>query len=163
MNSFFFSDETMHKVYKDKNLYNIFYQIPIILYSTLICTIINIILKHLSLSENSIISLNNEKTYKNAIKKSEIILKSLKTKFIFFLLLSLIILLFCLYFISCFCAVYINTQLILLIDTIISFVLSMLYPFGLNLFPSLLRILSLGNVNKDRKCMYKISKILALF
>ena len=66
------------------------------------------------------------------------------------------------YFISCFCAVYSNTQLILISDTLISFGISMLYPFGLNLFPGMFRISALQAKNKDKICLYKFSELLAL-
>ena len=67
------------------------------------------------------------------------------------------------YFISCFCAVYSNTQTILFKDTIVSFGLSMLYPFGLNLLPGLARIpSSLRAEKKDKKCLYYLNQILAL-
>ena len=66
------------------------------------------------------------------------------------------------YFITCFCAVYINTQLILIKDTLISFGISMLYPFGLNLIPVFLRISSLKAKKKDKECIYKISLAISL-
>jgi hypothetical protein len=55
INGFFFNDDTMHKIYKDNGIYDIIYQIPIMIYSTLISSIINILLKTLSLSEKSIL------------------------------------------------------------------------------------------------------------
>ena len=58
--------------------------------------------------------------------------------------------------------VYINTQLILINDQLISFGLSMLYPFGLNLLSGILRIPALSSEKKDKKCLYKISTIVAL-
>ena len=66
------------------------------------------------------------------------------------------------YFISCFCAVYKNTQIILIKDTLISFGLSMLYPFGLNLFPGIFRIPALRAKNKNMKYLYQFSGIVAL-
>ena len=66
------------------------------------------------------------------------------------------------YFISCFCAVYKNTQTILIKDTLISFALSMSYPFGLNLLPGMFRIPALRATNKDKKCLYKVSGLIAL-
>ena len=38
----------------------------------------------------------------------------------------------------------------------------MLYPFGLNLLPGILRIPALRSENKNKKCLYKISTIVAL-
>ncbi len=64
------------------------------------------------------------------------------------------------YFISTFCAVYTNTQSILIKDTLISFMTSMLYPFGLNLLPGMFRMPALRAKNK--KCLYTISSLIAL-
>ena len=159
---FFFSDKTMHNIYKDNGAYNIIYRIPQIFYSSVISAIINIILKQLSLSENNILQLKGEKDVRNIIKKSKAINSCLTIKFIMFFILSSIFMLFFWYFISCFCAVYINTQIILIKDTLISFFTSMLYPFGLNLIPGIFRISALRAKNKDKKCIYRASLLIAL-
>ena len=57
---------------------------------------------------------------------------------------------------------YRNTQIILIKDTLVSFGLSMLYPFGLNLIPGMMRIPALRAQKKDRKCLYKVSTFVAL-
>ena len=162
INGFFFSDETMHKIYEDKGKFNIFYQIPQILYSSVISVGINMILKKLSLSEQNILSIKKEKDYKQAVEKSKKIELCLFIKFILFFALGLLFMLFFAYFISCFCAVYKNTQIILIKNTLLSFTLSMIYPFGLNLIPGLFRIPAIRASNKDKKCLYKISKIIAI-
>ncbi len=66
------------------------------------------------------------------------------------------------YYISCFCAVYKNTQIILIDDTLLSFALSMLYPFGLNLIPGMFRIPALRSDKGDKQGLYKISLYIAL-
>ena len=38
----------------------------------------------------------------------------------------------------------------------------MIYPFGLNLLPGIFRIPALKAVKKDKKCLYKASKLIAL-
>ena len=162
INGFFFSDETMHKIHEDNGAFNIVYQIPQILYSSVISALINIILKQLSLSEKNILSLKQEKDIKKMGSYAKNIKKCLKIKFIIFFILNHLFLLFFWYFISCFCAVYKNTQIILIEDTLISFGLSMLYPFGLNLLPGIFRIPSLRAQNKNKKILYKISELLAL-
>ena len=159
---FFFSDETMHKIYKDNGAFNILYQIPQILYSTLVSSVINTILKKLSLSENNILNIKNENQKELAIQKSKKIKRCLQIKFVIFFILSFLLMFFFWYFISCFCGVYINTQKILIKDTLISFGLSMLYPFGLNLLPGMFRIPSLRAKNKDKQCLYKVSGFIAL-
>ena len=161
INGFFFSDDTMHKIYEDQGDFNLIYQIPQILYSSVISAIINMILKTLSLSEKNILIIKQEKDINKAIIKSKSIEKCLKTKFFIFFIISIVLLTFFWYFISCFCAVYINTQIILIEDTLISFGLSMIYPFGLNLLPGFFRLPALKAKNKDKKCLYSTSKLVA--
>ena len=88
INGFFFRDETMHKIYKDNGVFNIIYQIPQILYSTLVSSVINIILKKLSLSEDNILKIKNEKNKYSFIRKSGKIKTCLQTKFILFFILT---------------------------------------------------------------------------
>ena len=161
INSFFFNDETMHKIYMDNGVFVIINQIPVILYSSLISSVTNMILKQLSLSEKSILELKNENDDKRMKERSKNIRKCLTRKFILFFILNFLLLSFFWYFITCFCAVYINTQKILIKDTLISFGISMLYPFGLNLIPGFFRIPSLKNKKKDKKCIYKLSLLIA--
>ena len=59
MNCFFFSDKTMHEIYEDNSSFNILIQIPIIIYSSCTTSVINAILRQLSLSENNILSIKN--------------------------------------------------------------------------------------------------------
>ena len=61
-----------------------------------------------------------------------------------------------------FCAVYKNSQIHLITDTLISYLISLLTPFGLCLLPGIFRIPSLNSSNKNRKCLYDFSKILEL-
>ena len=163
INGFFFSDKTMHKIHEAKGSFNIFFQIPQILYSSIISSVIHMILRELSLSEKSILLIKQEKNPLLASKKSRRIERCITLKFIIFFCLGILLLVFFWYFISCFCAVYINTQMILITDTLISFGFSMLYPFGTNLIPGFFRIPSLRAKKKDSKYLYKISRILSLF
>ena len=162
INGFFFTDETMNKINADNGAYDIIYQIPQILYSTIISAIINMILKRLSLTEKQILNLKLESNYLIAQKKLKNIKMYIKIKLAIFFILSIIFMIFFWYFISCFCAVYKNTQKILIEDTLISFALSMLYPFGLNLLPGIFRITALRSIKKDKKCLYKVSRLIAL-
>ena len=66
------------------------------------------------------------------------------------------------YYLSCFGAVYKNTQIHLLKDTLLSFGLSLIYPFGLNILPGLFRITSLKNETKVGKGLCIISKIIQI-
>ena len=162
INGFFFSDSTMHKVYETNGNFNFIYQIPQILYSTLVSMTINKLLMYLSLSEKSILDLKREKNMKEVSDKSNKIEKCLKIKLLIYFILSFLLMLFFWYFISTFCAVYSNTQIILIKNTLISFGISMIYPFGYALLPGIFRIPSLRAKNKDLEYMYKISELFAL-
>ena len=59
-------------------------------------------------------------------------------------------------------AIYRNTQFHLLKDTLVSFGLSLIEPFGIYLIPGILRIPALSAPKKKKECLYKISKILQL-
>ena len=117
INAFFFTDETMHKIYEDKGIFDFIFQIPQILYSSIISSIIDIILKKLSLSENKILDLKSEileqnLDFTNSQTKANQVKKNIKIKLIIFFVLSTLLMIFFWYFISCFCGVYINTQMI---------------------------------------------------
>ena len=70
----------MNKINEDNGAYDFIYQIPQILYSTVISAIINMVLKRLSLSEKQILSIKLEKDYLIAQKKSKTIKMCLKIK-----------------------------------------------------------------------------------
>ena len=158
-NALFFNDATIHKIYEDKGEYNFIYQIPIILYSTIISSLMNNIVKYLSLTETNIINLKKKKYNEKKNKKNKIFNYIFIKLIIFFILISLFLLLFWFYLV-CFCGIYQNSQIHLIKDTLSSFGLSLLYPFILILLPGILRIPSIKNKNKE--CLFKISKILQL-
>ena len=162
INAFFFNDETMHEIYKQNGRYNFIYQIPQIVYSTIISSVINVILKGLSLSQNGVLKIKQMPEVNKMIQKSFIMIKFFKLKMVIFNLLGFIILGFACYYITMFCAVYTNTQIHLLKDTFSSFCLSLLYPFGLYLIPGILRIPSLRSSKKDKFCLYKISQLFTI-
>ena len=162
INGFFFTDNTMHKIMIDNGEFDFIFQIPQILYSTAISAICNMMLKRLSLSEMNILSLKQEKSIKIAQFESKKVLSCLKIKFIIFYILCILFMLFFWYFISGFCAVYKNTQIILIGNTLISFLISMISPFGINLLPGIFRISALRAKKKNKSCLYKTSGLVAL-
>ena len=151
----------MHKIYEDGGSFNFIYQIPQILYSSIISSVLSVILKSLSLSERNILDIKHEK--KSLLdKRVPEILNWLFYKFIIFFIVSFIFLLFFWYYLACFCAIYINTQLHLIKDSIISFGLSMMYPIGIYLLPGIFRIPALRDKKSNKETMYKFSKIIQL-
>ena len=162
VNALFFSDSTMHQIYEDHGSYNFLYQIPQILYSSLISNIVNIIIKALSLSEKDIIGIKKEKNISNIDNNSKIMMEKLSNKFKLFFAISFLFLLFFWYYLACFCAVYKNTQIHLIKDTLISFGISLLYPFFIYIIPATLRIISLRNTKKNLQILYTFSRIIQL-
>jgi len=161
MNCFFFSDDTMHKIYIDNGAYRIIYQLPQIIYTILISGFSNRILKLLSLSERDFIELKHEKNYTTMVSKSKTVKRCLVIKFVIFFILNFLLLFFFWYFISCFCAVFPKTQIILIIDSFLSFGTTLIYPFFLNLIPGILRIPSLKSTKKDKRCLYMTGRLLS--
>ena len=159
INSFFFNEKIIHKIYKNEGIYNIIYLIPFILYSFLISHSIFIIIKYFSLSERNICEIKYI-----TIKKSDKVIFKLKRcliiKYICFYSLGLAFLIFFWYRLSSFGAVYQNTQIYLIKNTIISFCFSLLYPFIINLILALFRIFSLKN--SKREFIYKINRFMYL-
>ena len=150
----------MHKIYLDEGSFNFVYQIPQIIYSSLISAAISILIKYLSLSQNNILEMKKEKNMEKFNIKVKELIKCLKIKFALFFVVSFFLLIFFAYYIICFCGIYVNTQLHLIKDTFISFGLSLVYPFGLCLIPGFFRIPALKAKNKDKECLYKFSKII---
>ena len=158
INALFFNDSTMHKIYEDGGQFDFIYQLPQILYSTLISSFLIILVKQLALSEKNVLRIKNSES-NNISKKLISESKAINCKFIAFFIIVLILLLFFGYYVGCFCAVYKNTQIQLIADTLLSFSISLLYPLILYFIPGLFRIPSLKNSNE---CKYRISKIIQL-
>ena len=162
VNTLFFSDDTMHQIYEDKGSFNLIYQLPQIAYSMLISTVFNILIKILALSEGLIITFKKKKEKRNLDKRMNMLNSKLKTKFIIYFIVSSIFLLFFWYYISMFCSIYVNTQIHLIKDTLLSFALSFVYPFGINLIPGICRIPALSNSKNKRSYLYSFSKLIQL-
>ena len=163
INALFYSDSTMHKIYEDQGSYNFVYQLPQIIYSSLISIILDVPLKLLALSEDNILDLKKEKGKKNIDKRVKILKKKLGFKFILYFIISIIFLLFFWYYLSMFYTIYRNTQYHLIKDTIISFGSSLIEPFGFCLLPGLLRIPALSNPENKRNYLYKLSLVIQMF
>ena len=162
LNVFFFSDDSMHKVFLNYGKYNFIQQIPQIVYSTIITQLIEVFLCYLSLTDKYVYQIKNVNK-PNEAKMILKILKCLKIKLIFFFVFTFIFFGFYWYVIAAFCSVYENTQLTFLKDSLLSFSLGLLYPLILYLIPSALRILSLRYTKKSLKCIYKLSDIIPFF
>ena len=84
VNSLFFNDSTMHKIYEDEGIFNFIYSIPNIIYSLIISSIINILISKLSLSDENIIELKKESDINKLQMIKPKIIKKIKIKFFLF-------------------------------------------------------------------------------
>ena len=57
INSLFFNDSTMHKIYTEQGEFDVIYQLPLIIYSTIISNILNFVINVLGLSEQNILKI----------------------------------------------------------------------------------------------------------
>ena len=153
----------MHKIYESKGSFDLEYQIPKIVYSSLISIVINKILGLLALSNNALIKFKENKEKKDVNKRKKNLIKNLNIKFPVYFILSFLFLVAFWYYIAMFGTIYKNTQMHLLEDTLISFGLSLLYPFIIYLFPGIFRIPALSGKKKKRKCLYDFGKIIQMF
>ena len=91
INALFFTDKTIHKIYQDKGEFNFLYQLPQILYSTLIGKFIDSLIKNLGLSQDYIIALKHIKIKKNLKREYKKLIRTFNLKFILFFKLIFII------------------------------------------------------------------------
>ena len=180
INALFFNDTIMHKIYEDKGKYNILYQITFIFSSAIISTIIlRIIMETLILIEKYFLEIKKQKNKLSAIRIKKQSLKCIMIKYTIFFILCLLLLVAFWIYLTCFSAIYKNTQMHLIKNTLISFGISSIYPFLINIIPYILRNdalkvenkvtlikfkgirkSSLNAMLKDREYVYNVSKYL---
>ena len=155
MNVFFFSNDSMHKIFLNYGKYNFIQQIPQILYSTIVSNLVETFLCYLSLTDKHIYEIKNSIQSHEKLQIIQI-LRCVQLKLITFFIFTFILYLSFWYIVAAFCAVYENTQKIFLKDVLSSFVTSLIEPFIIYLFPSALRIISLRCSKHGLKCIYKL-------
>ena len=160
VNGLFFDDSTIHEIYIQKGEFNFIYHFPQKIYSIIIASIVNILIKYFSLSSNDIMRLKNTKIKERFYYKAKNIFKCIKIKFNLFFIISFLFLIFFWYYLSCLCAIYRNSKIIIIKDTLIGFAFSLIYPFIIYLIPGIFRIYSLKKKTKNK--MYKFSRVIQL-
>ena len=158
INALFFTQSTIHQIYEDQGAYNLGYQIKKILIAFIISYIISSIIKYFFVSERDILKIKYEIDVDKASDKVEELKKCIVIKYTSFFIVDIVFVIIFWYYLSSFCAVYKNTQICLIINTIICFSLSFLYPLIINLIPGIFRIKSLKD--KNNRLFFKISRII---
>ena len=157
VSAMFYSDSTMHKIHADYGEFDFAYQLPQMIYSFIISTILINLLNNLGIYEKDIAEFK-----KNKVNKEKLLSK-IKIKIIIFFIIVYILLFSFWIYLGCFCVVYKNTQIHLLLDVLSSFSISMITPFFGALLPCLFRILSLKDKNRKRIVLFKLSNFLQNF
>ena len=125
VNSLFYNDEEIHNIYESKGKFDFETQLPIMIYSTLISTLLNSLLNFFALSNDAIISFKHDFSKINVKEKAKSLTNKITIKFILYFVISFIFLVFFWYYISIFCVIYKNTQIHLIKETLVSFLLKL--------------------------------------
>ena len=162
LNVFFFSDDSMHKLFLSYGKYDFIQQIPQIVYSTIISQIIEIFLCYLSLTDKYIYEIKSN-IIKGFIRNIKKIIKCIRIKLVVFFIFLFVVFAVYLYIVSVFCGVYRNTQIAFIKDSIVSFSICLVYPFIFYFISACLRVCSLRNSKKQCKCIYSFSYVIPFF
>ena len=160
VNAIFFNESTIHKIYQDGGSYDLVYLLPKILYSFIISQIFCTVIRIAFLSEKNIMEVKREKDINSSKDKADKVKRCIVIKYIVFYVAGILFLMLFWYYLSSFGAVYQNTQIFLIKNTLFSFLISLIYPFIINIFPSIFRIASLRTSNSDKEVLFKTSRIL---
>ena len=101
VNALFYTDGTMHNIYESQGSFNIEYQLPKIVYSSLISMLLNILLKMLALSNSAILEFKQNKDKKDVNERGDELKKKLSIKFLLYFIISFIFLLFFWFIFQC--------------------------------------------------------------
>jgi hypothetical protein len=162
LNFAFFDDKILHEIYAIGGKYDFMYFLPKIVISFAVSYVITNIIKYIFLSERNIYEIKIQPTYPLAFNTSLKERRNLVIKYTIFFILGIIFLVFFWMLLSSFGAVYQNTQIFIFKNALISFSMSLCYPFIIIIFPSIFRIYSLNSKEKNNECMFKLSKFLQI-
>ena len=160
VNALFFNDDTIHQILEDEGKFNFIYQLPQIIYSSIISYFFGMIFDFLALSEDNILEFKTQQGTNKVKEKGKALIKTLKLKFLLFFIFSFLILVLFWYYLICFCVVYKNTQYHLINDSLIGFGTGLLIPLGTKIIPIIFRFYGLKRKNQY---FYIISKFLQIF
>ena len=117
----------------------------------------------MSLTDKYIYQIKNLEGKEKNRKNIDKIFKCIKIKLVCYFVFTIIFFGFFLYTVAAFCAVYQNTQKAFIKDSLMSFLLSLIYPFILYSFPTLLRLIAIRCTKINLEWMYKLSEVIPFF
>ena len=162
INFAFFNEEIIHELYETGGKYDFIYFLPKILISFGISHIICILIIFIFLSERNLLEIKNQPTLEASNNIVEKVKRKIIIKYTIYFISGFIFLIFFWLLLSSFGAVYQNTQIIIFKNELISFGISLFYPFVINIFPSIFRIIAINSKDKNMECIYSFSKVLQI-
>ena len=154
-NSILFYDKIIDKIYDNEGKYSLKIQILNIFIGSVAFSLTIVLIRFIITCHKKFIKLKEMEIYENAQKESFAIHRSLVTRYIIFITVGIILLLFFWYYITCFCGIFHFTQNHLFLNAFLSFLFSMIYPFIYCLLPAMFRYLAF---KKNKKCYYNFSQ-----
>ena len=124
--------------------------------------IIITLIKLIFLTEKNLLEIKNIKDKNQIPIKSSKIIDSVKRKCILLFVINFTFLFFFWFYVGLFCAVFRNTQVFLIVITLLSFILYLLYPFVLCLLPAAIRISAISSCEKKSQSAYRFSQIIEM-
>ena len=158
MNFVFFNESVIHKIYEEGGKYDFVYFLPQICMAFAFSHIVYVIIKLIFLSERNVLKIKIQPTQTAAYNIVDNVKRNLTIKYSIFFILGLIFLGIFWLFLSSFGAVYQNTQYIVFENALISFAISFVYPFFINIIPCIFRMCSLSSETQNSGCIYGMSK-----
>ena len=156
INAFFLTEDVMDSIYQNNGSLPIKELLIQVSSSSLVVTaLLRLIIEFLFLTEKNILNVKKQKTEEKAKEEKEKALKIICIKFVFFFFVNILLLVFFLFYLTCFNALYPNTQIMLLIDTTISFGLYNIYPCIYCIIPAFFRNDILNQKKRNKKAKPK--------
>ena len=129
VNFAFFNEKIIHEIYVMEGKYDYIYFLPKIIISFAISYVITNIIKYIFLSERNLLQIRKQTIVSMAHEIASKEKRNIVIKYTMFFILGLIFLAFVGILISSFGAVYQNTQMFIFKNALISFSMSLCFPF----------------------------------
>ena len=156
---YFLNEKIIHKIFEDNGKYDIKFFLPYIVVTFVISHFITIFIKLIFLTDSNIIEIKKQKDFMLAEEAVSTTRKKIILKYIIFYIIGISFHLFFWYFLSSFSNVYKNTQVFVLENALLAYIISLIYPFIFNIIPCILRMCSLSGRAKNHYIIYNISKL----
>ena len=158
INALFYNDEAIYEINQEEAKS----QISRVIYSAIISALINFIIELLAFTHSNIIKLRYYKEIKDAENEIQNLIKKLKLKYIIYYTMTIFLMVLFFYYITAFCSIYTIIQTNMIIDSLMSFLLTISYSIILSLISAIIRVFSLKKKNKFRHFLYLLSWIISL-